>query len=200
MTVHVLMNVYQEADNLPRSIQSVRDIFGREVTFTLIDGKYPDYPDDSDFSTDGTEDIARANGFYLPIAESECEKRTVGLAFIDSFAEPGDWVLYLDADETINTFSGWPTARVGKFDFIRTSDKRQYGRCRLYRWEPGLDFKHRHYDLYDRNGELVASLATAPDYELIGSGVHHDTSHDATRMAKKRRYYDRLTLKEAVNA
>lgn len=198
MTVHVLFNVYMEGENLPRSIQSVRDVIGPDVTFTFVDGRYPDFPGESDHSTDATEAIARDNGYYLPIAEHECEKRTAGLAFIDSFANPGDWVLYLDADETINTFSGFPEARVGKFDFIRTSDKREYGRCRLYRWESGMSFLGRHYDLFSASGQHLAGLADAPEYEVVGSGVHHDDSHDAERVRAKRTYYPLLRLREVA--
>lgn len=194
MTVWALWNVYQEANNLPRSINSVREVFG-DVSCVFVDGKYPDYPEGPEFSTDATHEIARANGTLLTVADYECEKRTAGLSHIDSVAKDGDWVLVLDADETITEKWGWPE-KVGKFDFVRLSDGVEYGRCRLYRWEQGLHFKGRHYDCYRANGELLSSLEDAPSYDLIGAGIHYDESHNPTRMAHKRAYYAILRQRE----
>ena len=192
--IHVLYNCYQEASNLPRSIKSVREVMGPDLTFTFVDGRYPDYPEGEDFSTDGTEQIAREAGYYLPISDHECEKRTAGLAFIDSIANDGDWVLVMDADETLTERFSWPTENVGQFNFKRMSDGREYGRNRLYRWQPGLEFKHRHYDLYDSAGNLFATLE-APPCEMVGAGIHYDI-RSPQRQALEDVYYDILRNRE----
>lgn len=197
MTVYALYSVWNEAKTLPRAMDSVERVMGdRTVVHVTVDGRYPDFPGDTDFSSDGTQDIASKRGHCLAISDFECEKRTAGLEFIDSLATDGDWVLVLDADEELTELFGWPT-RVGKFDFTRTAGVIvTYGRCRLFRWEPGLEFKHRHYDLYDRNGELVSSLEDAPEYQVIGMGLHHNGSHSPDRVKDKRAYYKLLRQRE----
>lgn len=190
-----LYNVFNEAQNLPRAMDSVEVLFD-DVIHITVDGKYPDFPGDSDYSTDGTREIGQRRGELLVCVDYECEKRTHGLSYIDTVAQDGDWVLYLDADEELTALFGWPT-RVGSFTFSRASRPEiTYGRCRLYRWEPGLEFKGRHYDLYDSTGELVSSLEDAPDYQTIGFGIHHDNSHDADRLALKKPYYRTLRARE----
>lgn len=196
MTLWVLLNVYQEAENLPRSVSSILKVFGGNASFVFVDGRYPDYPEGPDFSDDGTKELAEGIGFYLPVSDYECEKRTAGLRFIDEQAVDGDYVLYLDADETLTEFNRFPD-RVGYFSFTRDSNPEvEYGRCRLYRWEPGLEFRHRHYDLFDADGDLVASLEDAPSYDYCGSGIHYDRSHSLERRELKRAYYKRLRERE----
>jgi glycosyltransferase involved in cell wall biosynthesis len=192
--VHVLCNVYNEARTLPRMVESCRSVFEpeREVSFIFVDGRYPDWPGEGEFSTDDTEAVARRYGTYLPVHDYECEKRTAGLAYIDAVADEGDYVLYLDADETITSLFAWPE-RVGRFTFNRrTRTPLPYDRCRLYRWEPGLEFKHRHYDLYSADGELVASLDSAPDFQVVGTGDHFEKP----RTPEKDAYFHILRARE----
>lgn len=196
MTTYVLCCAYQEADNLKRMWESVQATIPGEVVLVVVDGRFTDIGYQEDFSTDGTKEYAQAQGHHLPVVDYECEKRTAGLAFIDTLAVDGDWVLNMDADETLTKFVGWPQ-RVGYISFTRkTAIEIPYGRCRLYRWEPGLAFKHRHYDLYDRNGELVASLEDAPDFQVVGFGDHYEKP----RTPEKRDYYIRLHERERPSA
>lgn len=197
MTTYCLVNAFQEADNLPIAWDSVQKVIPDSV-LVVVDGKYPDFPGALDVSSDGTRDYARSHGFLVDSIDYECAKRTAGLRFIDEHAVDGDYVLYLDADETLRTLPALPE-RVGILSFTRDSDGQTYNRARLYRWEPGLEFKGRHYDLY-RNGSLYASLDTAPESRMVGTGTHRDTSHSAERQADKTRYYSGLTEREAVSA
>jgi hypothetical protein len=197
--IHVLWNVYNEASNLPRAVSAAeRALAPKEVRHVFIDGRYPDYPAGrGDFSSDGTREIAEVVGTLLEVADYECEKRTAGLRHIDTVAEDGDFVLVLDADEELTSVFGWPD-RVGSFMFTRASRPEvTYGRCRLYRWEPGLEFKHRHYDLYSSDGVLVSSLEDAPDFQLIGHGIHHNDSHGPERTKVKEAYYRELRERES---
>lgn len=193
--IFALYNVFEEADNLPRAMDSVDAQFD-EVVHVTVDGRYPDFPADHDYSLDGTREIGLRRGELLVCLDYECEKRSFGLRHIDTLAQDGDWVLSLDADEELTAVFGWPT-RVGSFSFSRASRPVvTYGRCRLYRWEPGLHFSGRHYDLYDRNGVLVSSLEDAPDYQVIGTGIHHDNAHGPERRALKTPYYRVLRERE----
>ena len=194
MTIWTLFSVFNEVTNLPRAMDSVDALFP-DAHHIVVDGRYPDFPGADEFSTDGTRDLAWRRGELLLCHDYECEKRTAGLRHIDTVAKDGDWVLVLDADETITEHYSWPTGKVGQFSFTRTSDGRDYGRNRLYRWEPGLHFKGRHYDCYDLHGELFATLE-APPCELVGSGIHYDESHSPVRMKDKRRYYTELRKRE----
>ena len=175
--IFTLFNVFEERHNLERAVASVDQVFGHrcDVAHVFIDGAYPEWRSPHRLSEDGTREFAFSKGHLIEAPDTdECEKRTLGLRYIDTVAFDGDWVLYLDADETITSFFAWPV-RVGYFSFTRKTHREiDYGRCRLYRWEPGLEFKHRHYDLYDRNGELVSSLEDAPDYQTVGTGDHFE--------------------------
>lgn len=201
MKLYVLLNVFNERTILSRCLSSVADAFFSHgkveyIHPVFIDGRYPDYPGDDKFSTDGTAEYAQEAGTYLQVFDNECAKRTAGLRFIDTVAQDGDWVLYIDADETITEVFAWPE-RVGCFAFERASRKEiVYDRCRLYRWEPGLYFAGRHYKLHDAQGELVAGLGTAPDFQVVGHGVHYDLSHNRERMKDKRAYYKVLSAQE----
>lgn len=198
MKTFVVWNVFEEAGNLPRAMDSVELHIGprAEVVHVCIDGRYPDFDAPREFSMDGTRDIALERGILLDCYNYECEKRTFGLSHIDTLAEDGDWVLVQDADEELTSIFGWPQ-RVGSIQYTRESRPVTYGRCRLYRWEPGLHFKHRHYDLYDKDGNLVSSLEDAPDFQVIGSGIHRDLAHDPLRKQVKKAYYTRLRERES---
>lgn len=190
---YVLCSCFNEGPALERMWESVKTHIPGEVVLVVVDGRFTDIDYQEDFSSDSTKDFAHRNGHYIALVDYECEKRTAGLEFIDSLATDGDFVLNMDADETITSFLGWPE-RVGSFSFDRKSGLPvTYGRCRLYRWEPGLAFKGRHYDLYDRNGELVASLEDAPDFSVVGTGDHFEKPRTPEKIA----YYKRLRQREA---
>lgn len=191
MTTFVLANCFNEAHNLPRMWESCQ-LLG-EVVLVVVDGRYPDYDGEDDFSTDGTKEFAETHGHYVRVSDYECEKRTAGLRYIDHLAHRGDYVLVLDADEELTSIFAWPE-RVGQINFTRmTRNKVPYGRCRLYAWEPGLEFKHRHYDLYDVTGELVSSLEDAPDYQVVGTGNHYETR---PKTPEQLAYYKTLRSRE----
>lgn len=194
MTTFAIYNVLDEAANLPRAMDSVESCFDA-VVHVVVDGRYPDYPGESDTSSDGTREIAEARGFLLTCIDYECEKRTAGLRFVDEHATDGDYVLVLDADEELTSIFGKPD-KVGYISFSRASSGVTYGRCRLYRWEPGMGFRNRHYELYRSNGDLLASLEDAPEYQTVGFGIHHDQTHDESRTRVKRAYYKVLRERE----
>lgn len=192
MTTYVLCSIFNEADALKRMWASVQATIPGEVVLVVVDGRFADYDAEEDFSTDGTAEFAKTNGHYLAVVDYECEKRTIGLELIDTLAEPGDWVLVMDADETLTSFFAWPR-RVGYISFTRKTHREvTYGRCRLYAWEPGLEFKGRHYDLFDASGQLVASLEDAPQFDVCGVGDHYEKPRTPEKVA----YYRVLRERE----
>lgn len=192
MTLYVIWNVLDEIQNLPRSFESVINHVG-EVVPVVVDGRYPDYDHPHDLSTDGTREYARSIGILVDCPKDECMKRTAGLIAIDDRAKEGDYVMVLDADEEITGWFGWPE-RVGEIMFTRESRAVTYGRSRIYKWEPGLQFKHKHYLLYDAWGNKFAGLEG--DGTLCALGVHHNKAHSKERFHVKRQYYKRLSARE----
>jgi len=196
MRFWVIWNVWEEMKNLPRAVDSVaRALPAQKIEHVFIDGKYPSFAGNHLLSRDGTRGFCQDSGWLLNATLEECEKRSKGLRFVDQYAKDGDYVLVLDADEEITTIYRFPK-RVGLITFEREDGMVTYDRARLYKWEPGLIFLHRHYDLYDGKGELVASLDSAPEAEPCGQGIHHHKSHDKQRVEAKRAYYKALREKE----
>lgn len=192
MTVFILCNVFEEIDNLSRMWASAQTVFP-DTFLVAVDGRYPAFDCDHDFSADGTLEWCEENGSLLLLAGDECAKRTQGLGFIDHVAAEGDFVCYLDADEEILECS-LPDV-VGTISFVRDSDGQSYERARLYRWRSGFEFRGRHYDLWDGD-RLIATLTTGRDAEPCGTGLHHDIC-SRERQRRKDRYYRYLSGEEA---
>lgn len=196
--VFVLLNVFEEAPILTKTlVRAHLAIPGRKV-FVFVDGSYPDWPTGAHPSRDHTPAIADHWGMLVTAPLDECAKRTAGLAAIDHCAHEGDWVLVLDADEELVDITLPDTARVGIITFTRDSDDQTYERARLYRWEKGLAFAGRHYQLHDAHGRLVAGLDRALDSAAAGTGVHHDTGRTPEREQAKALYYRVLQDREAL--
>lgn len=185
--IHVLWNVWCEAEVLPASVDAADAAIDGGVHHVFVDGRYPTFPGSDAYSTDGTLDFATATGTLILAAVDECAKRSAGLAAIDATAAPGDYVVVLDADEELTAFAA-PMTRVGLIVFSRDSDAVTYDRARVLAWEPGLHFARRHLDVYDRAGHLVAGLSWAPDAVECATGVHHDRPRPG-RAAAKDTYY-----------
>lgn len=188
----VLCSILNEREALERMWESVRTHIPGAVQLVVVDGRFTDFDATEDFSTDGTKEYAQAHGHYLQVVDYECEKRSAGLRYIDSLANDGDFVLVMDADETLTGFMGFPS-KVGYISFERKRGLPvTYGRCRMYRWEPGLYFKGRHYDIFRANGELLASLEDAPEFDVVGTGNHYEKP----RTEAKVDYYRTLRERE----
>lgn len=196
--IHVLWNVWQEADVLPASVAAASAAIDGPVSHVFVDGRYPTFPGADSFSTDGTIQFAATTGTLVLTCADECSKRTVGMRAIDATAAPGDYVLVLDADEELTAFTV-PASRVGLVAFRRDSDGATYDRARVLAWEPGMIFARRHLDVYDHAGRLVAGLAWAPDATECAAGVHHDRRRP-DRAEAKDAYYRWLQDHEAVTA
>lgn len=200
MTLWVLVNVFEEIDALPDAVAAVERVVGDAcpVEFVFSDGRCTDFPADHDSSADGTAEWAAQHGVVIAAGGlDECAKRTAGLRLIDFVASDGDWVLLLDADEELTALD-FPDATVGVIGFVRDSDSVSYDRARLYRWQRGLVFGPRHYELRSADGVQVAGLEDAPHAAPAGTGIHHDTRRSPEREHAKALYYRRLQDNEAV--
>lgn len=183
-----LWNVYSEP-GLPQMVEAAdRALPARAHVF--VDGKYPAYPGDSELSEDGTAEFCRDAGVYVAAPVDECAKRSAGLREIDARAADGDWVLVLDADEQLLSLA-LPETDIGVVSFARVSDAETYRRARLYRWRPGYEFRHRHYDLYLGDTHVATLERGIGGSSLVGVGIHHDV-RPAERDRAKRIYYRHL--------
>lgn len=189
--IWVLWNIYNEP-NLPKMVEAA-DKELPERTHVFVDGKYPAYPGESDFSDD--TGFCKDAGIYLKAPLDECSKRTLGLREIDARASDGDWVLVLDGDEELMTFE-LPSAPVGVLLFVRISDGVTYRRARLYKWKPGYEFRGRHYDLFHEDEHIATLDMGLSWHEVCGTGVHHDI-RDTERDRAKAVYYRHLQDVEA---
>jgi hypothetical protein len=194
--IYCLWNVWNAFPRLPLSVGAVDGLLRGEVQHIFVDGRYPEFPGEHDYSTDGTRIFAASAGTLIDAAVDECEKRTVGLRAIDQVALGGDWVLVLDGDEELTLLNLPSAARVGIIRFTRVSDGMEYPRARLYRWEPGLRFERRHLDLFDAEGNPVADLTDGVASVICGWGTHHDVCGPERERAKDI-YYRRLQDAEA---
>lgn len=199
MTVWVLWNVWQEIETLPAMVGAADRVLGPAGRHVFVDGRYPSFPGDSQHSPDGTLAFAADTGTLVLLSGDECAKRTVGLRAIDAMAVPGDHVLVLDADEELTALT-IPTSRVGIVSWTRDSDGAVYDRARLLRWELGLHFGRRHFEVLDCHSEPVCGLTAGADAVACGTGRHHDASRSRQRSAAKSAYYRWLSDHEAMSA
>lgn len=183
--IHILWNVFDAMPTLAGSVAAAdRALKGIGRSHYFVDGRYPAFPGEHDYSTDNTRIFAASAGILIDAAVDECEKRTAGLRAIDQIAVEGDWVLVLDADEELTEFNPHPVGRVGIIRFRRDSDLMEYPRARLYRWTPGLRFGRRHLYLFDAEADLVAGLTDGCKSAVCGSGIHHDLCSPERKRAK----------------
>jgi len=160
MRLIVVMNVFNEARNIAKAIESVH-AFVDEIW--VFDGAYEEYPYDSINSTDGTLEIAAKYPkvkIYKndKVWENQLVKRTA--MFKDG--RPGDYFFKLDGDEF-----------VANPERIRESinEEIDVGWCwvlanlyptpimtaRIFKYQEGLHYAGRHHWLYNGNNAFVTS-------------------------------------------
>lgn len=195
----LLVSFYNESTNLERCHQSVVEPFPDYIVRPVfVDGAYPSRSSDliDYMSTDESFDYAITNGQYIPLHSDETTKHNAGLSIIDRWAQRGDKILMLDADEEIaSIYTTYPY--VGIISFERDSDGVDYDRARLFTWEPGLHFITRH-DLVDADRNPIADLIDGIDAATVGVGVHHDIISPDRQRAKDK-FYRTLQEYESAN-
>ncbi len=100
---------FNDYSNLDRCLNSIND--GVDIIFA-IDGRFPNFPDSSDLSTDGSRELAGSYSKCLLIdfPREEFEKRTKYLEYSSLYSV--DVLLIIDSDEfVLDTASNWKLFR-----------------------------------------------------------------------------------------
>ncbi|MCB1711340.1 MAG: hypothetical protein KDH96_02310 [Candidatus Riesia sp.] len=157
--------VYNEAENIERSIRSVAS-FCSEVR--VYDGAFAKYPHASASSNDGTEEIVLnlnaelGNVRWIPCEkayESQMQKRTLMLQQLP----PESVGLIIDGDEWIANPSDFDSSSMDGYDIgwvtlCSNLYVKPYSTPRLFRGSiEGLHYAGRHHWIYDAYGRLVCS-------------------------------------------
>ncbi len=191
-----VMVTYNDIPMVKRAIESIYDHVDQIIA---VDGRFNDFPGDTDVSTDGTIEYLRSlDKVTLVVATGmdEIEKRNLYLV-----GDRNDWYLQLDADEE---WTGDPPHPPDDADACivplhRDRPQHDMARVRLFRHVPGLHYKHKHYWLKDGQGRTFALLDKVGNAykgvkikgnEHSGSRIkHHDQERDGVRQSRKKTYY-----------
>lgn len=180
-------------------IESIIDKVDRII---CVDGAYDDFPNDINYSTDGT--IAYLDGLdkvELIIAPglSEVAKRNLYLEPLDD----NDTVLNIDADEVL----------IGEIPELKTdfaimdwqdgcSKHIQRRVTKLFKYRNGMRYQHCHYTLY-YNNEIVNKLHEVINKDFTSEYIkdlyilHNWYLRDDLRKYNKQIYYKKLVQMEA---
>jgi hypothetical protein len=194
--IHGVLVCYNDYPLIKKAVESILQFTGSIIA---VDGRYSDFPGDTDYSTDGTteylESVDKVRVIYAAGLQ-EVEKRNQYL-----IGEVGDWYVHLDADEEWVGPLEIPDTDMGIVKLRRSVPQHYMDRVRLFRHVEGLRYEGKHYWLRDGEGRTFALLekpgdnylAAMLDNNLI---IHHGEQRTPERMAAKRRYYKILTKRE----
>jgi hypothetical protein len=191
-----------------------------------LDGAYGLYPDGQAQSPPGQVEAIRSAGVecqvHVPgvLWETEMAKRTALFRHVDEIAEPGDWLLVIDADEAVieadglkdrleatdldaaevALLDGPPTncARAwvegGPMDTFRQGRKVRPTR-RLFRWEPGIRVVENHFTYVTRDGGHLWGLHPVEALNAFDVVLDHRSYlRPALRHEAAQTYYDRRNV------
>ena len=186
---------YNDRTTIEACITSLLPVTNRIVA---VDGRFSDFPGETDYSTDGTIEYLEGQGVEVIRAAGlqEVEKRNCYLV-----GQVGDWYLHLDADEEWTGALEIPDADMGIVKLCRARPIHYMDRVRLFRHVEGLHYEKKHYWLHDGEGRTFALLekpgdnytASRLDNNLI---IHHEEDRLPDRRNAKRQYYRILTKRE----
>jgi len=190
------MITYNDFPMVKRAVESVIDYVDRAI---IIDGRFIDFPGETNYSTDGTIEYLRSVekvSLILVAGKTEIEKRNLYLV-----NDRDEFYVHLDADEEWTGDPPIPPADADACIVPLHRDRPQHdmARVRLFRHVPGLHYKHKHYWLHDGQGRTFALLDRVGDTycgvklkgnEFEGSLIrHHDQERDKVRQSQKKTYY-----------
>lgn len=190
---------YNDFPLIQNCIESVYDFVDEIV---IVDGRYVDFPGESDFSTDGTleylKSIDKVNLILAPGLQ-EIEKRNLYLT-----GSEGDWYLMLDADET---WEGPPPQLEPDIDVYILKEKRDYPihemqRVKIFKHVPGIHYEGKHYWLRDAEGSTLCVVGRAGKkykWKFIKHSqiYHHELDRSQERIRDKKLYYAVLRGRES---
>lgn len=141
------LNVWNDRAALEQTVHTWKDAVDHVI---VVDGSYST-TGRTELSTDGTREYLAGACASIEFIDrpgvSQCEKRT---AYLDA-GRPGDYLLVIDADETLLTttaLDALPQCDVGWVRMRNSLYLREYGQPRVFRWRPGLRYAGRHHWIY----------------------------------------------------
>lgn len=188
------MCVYQEAECIGEALASLRAAGCERLV--VVDGawrwfeRYGDGPQ----STDGTVEIARAAGAEM--IEAPATGWDSEVAARDSYlvGKPGDWYLFLDADERVTgMLPPVLDAPEGAYQLavMRTPGEAPVRRIRLVRESGSLRYQYTHWSLY-RDSRLIDQAAL-----LDAVAIEHVVRPgDTDRRRRKADWYEHSSAQE----
>lgn len=156
------LNVWND---LPALRQTLPTWYEHVDAVIAVDGSYPE-TDHPPLSTDGTREYLRTMGKVTLIDKghaSQFEKRN---AYLNACRQ-GDLLFVVDADESVtgaDALRQCPWMDVGWVRVTSPLYKHEYGQPRVFRWQPGLEYRGRHHWLY-AGAHLLAT------HQYGGTGV-----------------------------
>jgi len=179
--------------------ECVESVIGKVDKIICIDGRFADFPGDSNFSTDGTLKYLKDKVSVTLIGGlDEVEKRNI---YLDQLKD-GDICLNLDTDEILVGEIPQLEADTGIIQIGEQGDRRRHRRTnRFFRYKDGLHYWGTHKMILDK-GKLFANLdrvgegytsQKVTEFELL----HRNDLRSADRKKDKKKYYKILMVREA---
>jgi hypothetical protein len=111
---------FNDCSSLKRCLDSL--IYGVDIIFA-IDGRFPNFPADSDLSTDGSRELVKSypQCMLIDFPRSEFEKRSKYLEYCQTYSI--DVLLIIDSDEFILNNADWKAFRHNLRRIIFDRDK-----------------------------------------------------------------------------
>jgi hypothetical protein len=190
---------YNDFPLIKDCVKSVKDKVDKIIA---VDGRYRDFPGDSDYSTDGTiEYLSKIDNLQL-IFESgvdEVAKRNKYLELVND----GDTILNLDTDEVLVGDIKDLNADFGIIDLHDGHSRHVQKRAtRFFKYCEGMAYKNVHYTLY-YNGRQVNNLKKVINADFTFDNIkdfyliHNWHLRSQTRQHNKSIYYKKLLRNEA---
>jgi len=189
---------YNDMPLIKRCIESLRYKVDEIIA---VDGRFADFPGDSEYSTDGTLEYLQSIPDVHVVCVSgldEVHKRNSYLV-----GSAGDWYVMLDADEEWIGPRPSPAPELDAYVMKLKREKpyHEIDRVRLFKHIPGLHYEKKHYWLHDAHGNTFALVGkVGKNYRwaiLKGSHIqHHELERPPARVRDKKVYYDILRKRE----
>ena len=152
MKIVACISFYNEEEFLPLCLRSLKENGINRII--AIDGRYKEYPEKSEYSTDKSKDILKSFGaeVYLAGGLTETEKRNLFFHYIEN----EDWILIIDADEFLSEqFTELNKEVIGYRLNIHRFNLPPAEDLRLLRNQKGLSIQYCHNAIFLNNSLII---------------------------------------------
>lgn len=194
--VAAILNVYNDADFLERTLESLKEKVDPELII-IADGAYEKFPHTWAQSTDGTYNIAKKEadifmkcGMDSPW-KGEANKRNALLSAVPQ----GWWALRIDGDEEIEKFDLSQLDRdedviIAKMKNYKAPDEIDTERQRSVIFRPEHDWYYKEKDALFKGSKSIAQLKRVSTERIVYG--HHPYARPDERIDKRMEYRDRI--------